>query len=83
MQRNESPNTGFYEYTKDETPNKQFRRSLYVINDIEKGETFTPYNVRSIRPGFGLEPKFFKEVLNKKAAHSIKKGTALNWTMIS
>ena len=54
-----------------------FARSLYVVKDIKKGETFTTENIRSIRPGFGLHPKFLPEILGKKAINDMEKGTRL------
>ena len=59
-----------------------FRRSLYVLEDIEAGARFTPENVRSIRPGFGLPPGDLPKVLGKRAARKIERGTPLNWSLI-
>jgi N-acetylneuraminate synthase len=59
-----------------------FRRSLYVCKDIKKGETFTEKNVRSIRPGLGLQPKYLDIVIGKKATEDIKHGTPLNWDLL-
>ena len=56
-----------------------FRRSLYVVRDIAAGETFTPENVRAIRPGFGLPPKYLDQILGKQASHALTRGTALTW----
>jgi pseudaminic acid synthase len=67
-----------YERTEAELGNVKFRRSLYVVKDIKAGEKFTPENIRSIRPGFGMEPKYLGDVLEKKSAVDIKKGTPLN-----
>lgn len=59
-----------------------YRRSLYVVRDIQAGEVFTRENVRSIRPGHGLPPKYFEAVLGKPAKRNLAKGTALNWDMV-
>jgi pseudaminic acid synthase len=60
-----------------EEKSKVFRRSLFVVKDMKKGEVFTPENIRSIRPGCGLAPKFFDEVLGKTAACDLKRGQPL------
>lgn len=60
-----------------EEPNARFRRSLYVVRDMAAGEAFTKENVRSIRPGFGLPPGQLPEVLGRRAAGAIARGTAL------
>lgn len=59
-----------------------FRRSLYVIEDVKKGESFTKMNLRSIRPGLGLPPKYQDVLFGKKASHDIKRGTAMTWEMV-
>ncbi|WP_456392067.1 pseudaminic acid synthase [Persephonella sp.] len=61
---------------------RQFGRSLFVVRDIKAGEIFTEDNVRSIRPGFGLPPKYLPEILGRRARKDIKKGTPLDWNLI-
>ena len=61
---------------------RNFSRSLYVTKDINVGDIFTEENVRSIRPGFGLHPKYLKDIIGKKASKNLKKGTPLNLKLI-
>ena len=65
-----------------ELGNVKFRRSLYAVQDIAKGEAFTPDNVRSIRPGYGLAPKHLDVVLQGKALKDIEAGSALTWDLV-
>ncbi|AZV47272.1 pseudaminic acid synthase [Nautilia sp. PV-1] len=58
---------------------RQFARSLYVVKDIKKGETFSEENIKSIRPGYGLHPKYLPEILGKKACKDLQKGDRLRW----
>ncbi|MTI88138.1 MAG: pseudaminic acid synthase [Balneolaceae bacterium] len=62
--------------------NKKFGRSLFAVKNIKKGEPFTRENVRSIRPGYGLHPKYYYKVIRKVANIEIAKGTPLNWDLI-
>jgi len=71
-----------YTMTDKKKQSRRFARSLYVVEDIKKGELFTEENVRSIRPGYGLHPKFYNEVLGKTAKCDIERGTPLNWSVI-
>ena len=66
-----------YELTDKQKKGKNFSRSLYVVKDMKKGELFTKENVRSIRPGYGMHPKNWKEVMGKVAKLNLEKGTAL------
>ncbi len=67
-----------YKITGDEVKNMVFRRSIYAVNDIKKGEKFTKANIRVIRPGYGLEPKHYEKVLGKKAKKELERGEPLN-----
>ncbi len=71
-----------YDATQSEKSNLPFRRSLFADADIKAGEVFTGSNIRSVRPSFGLPPKYYDEIIGKKAACDIKKGTPLNWSQI-
>jgi N-acetylneuraminate synthase len=71
-----------YGPSRDEQPSLQFRRSIYVADDMRAGEVFTERNLRVIRPGFGLEPRHFRRVLGRRAAADTKKGTPLTWELV-
>lgn len=60
-----------------EKKSRIFRRSLFVVKDVSRGEMFTQDNLRSIRPGYGLPPKYFHSVLNKKSTQDLPRGTPL------
>lgn len=72
-----------YELLKNEKASRVFRRSLFVVADMAAGDVFSEKNVRSIRPGHGLPPKYFDVVLGRKAAASIPRGTPLDWPLIA
>ena len=72
----------YYGVSEKEAKSRVFRRSLFVVKDVKAGEVFTEDNVRSIRPGHGLPPKFLKEALGRRAACDIKRGTPLSWSHI-
>lgn len=59
-----------------------FRRSLYVVDDIRRGDALTTLNVRSIRPGHGLAPRHLPEILGRKATRDVKRGTPVTWELI-
>ncbi len=71
-----------YELTEKMKKAREFARSLFVVKDMKKGEVFTEENVRSIRPGYGLHPKYLKEILGKRARKDIERGTPLSWELI-
>ncbi len=60
-----------------------FRRSLYVVADVRAGDLLTPKNVRSIRPGFGLSPRYASVVIGRRAAQDAAKGTPVAWGLIA
>lgn len=68
-----------YSRSDEERGSMIFRRSLYVVADIDAGEVLTTENVRSIRPGFGLAPKFLPEIVGRRAARALRRGQALSW----
>ncbi|MCG2616072.1 pseudaminic acid synthase [Terrimonas sp. NA20] len=72
-----------YGIQKSEEKNIQFKRSLYAIRDIQQGELFTTENVQSKRPALGLHTRYYDQVLGKKATGFIKKGTPIQWGLLS
>jgi pseudaminic acid synthase len=71
-----------YGPTPAEKDSRRFRRSLYVVRDIARGERFGPENVRAIRPGFGLTPRYLDLVLGRRAARDVTRGTPLTWDLL-
>ena len=72
-----------YGLTSKEKNSCIFRRSLFAVEDIKKGELFTETNVRSIRPGYGLPPKNITKVLRKRSVRNIKRGNPIQWDHIN
>jgi pseudaminic acid synthase len=71
-----------YGGTSSEVKSKIFRRSLYVAEDMVAGEIFTENNLKIIRPGIGLPPKYYEQFLGRKVSMNVSKGTAVNWELI-
>jgi pseudaminic acid synthase len=71
-----------YDRTEGEKGNVIFRRSLYVVRDIAAGELLTPENVRSIRPGYGLAPKYLPKIVGNRAARPLLRGTPVTWDIV-
>jgi len=71
-----------YDLTEKQIKGRDFSRSLYVVEAVKKGDVVTEKNVRSIRPGFGLHPKHYKEVLGSSFIRNIEKGTPLSFSLI-
>jgi pseudaminic acid synthase len=72
-----------YTLTEKQKKGREFSRSLYVVEDIKAGEVITEKNVRSIRPGHGMHPKYLEKILGKKASENLSKGTALSFDLIN
>ena len=72
-----------YGPTPGEGKGRDYRRSLYAVQDIAAGDAFTPDNVRSIRPGLGLPPKHIERVLSGHASRAIQRGEPLSWLLVN
>lgn len=72
-----------YGPTEAEKSSIQYRRSLYVVQDIKAGDVLTKENVRAIRPGLGLPTRYFDQVLGRAVKKDAKRGTALNWELLA
>lgn len=71
-----------YDLTEKTTKSREFSRSLFAVKDIKAGELLTEENIRSIRPGFGLHPRYYGQIIGKKARTDIKRGMPLYWGLI-
>ena len=71
-----------YGSTEAEKPSLKFRRSLYIAEDMEKGDMLTEKNLRIVRPGLGLPPKYYNILLGRTVNRNVKKGTAVNWELV-
>jgi len=71
-----------YGPTEAEKPSMKFRRSLYIAEDMKAGDVLTPKNLRSVRPGMGLPPKYYERLLGRKVLRDLKKGTPASWKIV-
>jgi pseudaminic acid synthase len=71
-----------YELSEKGRKSREHSRSLFVIMDLDSGDTITTENVKSIRPGFGLHPKYLKTVIGKRVNRKVLKGTPLTWEVL-
>jgi len=71
-----------YGPTKNEQESLVFRRSLYVVRDLKAGDVLAPDNLRAIRPGYGLPPKYYDALLGRKIVRDAKKGTPVSWDLV-
>jgi pseudaminic acid synthase len=72
-----------YGVSKREAASRNFRRSLFITEDVRAGSPLTPENVRSIRPANGLPPKHYDEVLGRRVARDVERGTPLSWELLA
>lgn len=71
-----------YGATQAEEKSKAFRRSIYVTEDLKEGDVLTRSNLRTIRPGFGLPPKFYDQLIGRKVRKAVKRGTPMSWDIV-
>lgn len=71
-----------YDVLQEENASLRFKRSIYIVKDIKVGEIFTSENIRVIRPGDGMQPRYFDKMLGRKARTDIPRGTPLTWELI-
>lgn len=71
-----------YELTDKQRNSRGRSRSLYVVENMKKGDRFTSENLKSIRPGYGLHTRFYEDILGKKATCDLEKGTAMKWDYV-
>lgn len=72
-----------YGGTRAEEGSRQFRRSLYIAQDVAAGDVLTPDNLRAVRPGFGLPPKFLHTLMGKRVARAAPAGTPADWALLT
>ena len=71
-----------YGPTEAEKPSLKFRKSLYIAEDVKAGDMFTPENLRSVRPGKGLAPKYYNQLLGRRIKKDAPKGTPASWDLV-
>ena len=71
-----------YGPTDAEKPSMRFRRSLYIAQNMKAGDVLTAENLRIIRPGYGLAPKYYEVLLGQRVNRDLEAGTAVEWGMV-
>ncbi|VFN07020.1 MAG: N-acetylneuraminate synthase, partial [Candidatus Kentron sp. G] len=71
-----------YGASEEERKSRIFRRSLYIVEDMAAGDVLTPENLRCIRPGLGLAPKYYDVLLGKRVSRNVRRGTPVNWGLV-
>ena len=79
----EAKGSGNFKRSKFEKDNQVFRRSIYFVRDLKKGQIIKKDDIRRIRPGYGLKPKYFNEVVGKVVTQNVERGDPLTWEIIS
>jgi N-acetylneuraminate synthase len=72
-----------YGPTQEERKSLRFRRSLYVVRDLRAGDVLTPDNLRAIRPGLGLPPKYLPQLMGRRVKREVRRGTPMSWELVS
>lgn len=72
-----------YERQQAELSSKRYRRSVYFVRDLKAGQKITEADIRRIRPGYGLPPKFFADLLGRTVVNDVKRGTAVQWALLN
>lgn len=73
---------GMLKRSKSELKNIQFRRSIYFVEDLAEGAVITKTDIRRIRPGYGLAPKYFDELIGRKVSKAVKRGEPVSWDVL-
>ena len=71
-----------YGPTEAEKKSLGFRRSLYIAEDMMAGDVLTPQRLRIVRPGAGLHPRFYEQLLGRRLSHAVSKGTPMSWDLL-
>ena len=72
----------YYGISKSENSSKIFKRSIYVSQDIKKGERFTSHNIKIVRPSFGLDPKYYKKIIGKRSNKNLGKAERMKLSYV-
>jgi N-acetylneuraminate synthase len=72
-----------YDLKDSERGNVVFRRSLYICEDLQPGDVLTERNLRAIRPGYGLAPKYLDALIGKRVTRIVRRGTPADWSIVS
>jgi len=71
-----------YRVQPEEEKSLVFRRSLYIVEDMRAGDVITAENMRAIRPGYGLSPRYYDMLLGRRVGRDVRRGTPLSWELL-